>query len=107
MEVSAIRDAEGEIDKFRGAVVFVIDPCAEHEIQTFGLSELYGLTKSELEVSRHMIAGRTCPEIADARHVSPETVKSQIRSTLAKTRSRNRAEFLRRVFSMNPPIDPG
>lgn len=105
IEISPVRDADAEIGGFRGAVLHVVDPCAEHRAEVFGLKELYDLTAAEAGVAEHFMAGRTYAEIAQIRNVSPETVKTQVRSLLSKTKSRNRAGFLMRIFSINPPID--
>lgn len=50
-----------------------------------------GLTARELEVLRHLSAGRTNQEIADALFVSAKTVENHVSHILAKTASSNRA----------------
>ena len=105
-DVSPIRDTFGEIDgSFKGAIVNIVDPDYNHQANVYGLQELYGLTKAESLVANIFLKGKSYSDIADIRNVSPETVKSQVRSILSKTSSRNRTEFIHCVLSINPPID--
>jgi len=51
-----------------------------------------GLTAREIDVLRHLAAGRTNREIADALFLSPATVNIHVTHILAKTDSANRTE---------------
>jgi DNA-binding CsgD family transcriptional regulator len=51
-----------------------------------------------------IVQGMTLQEIADGRGVSVDTVKSQVRAIYTKTRTRNRAELVRRALSVSPPL---
>jgi DNA-binding CsgD family transcriptional regulator len=51
------------------------------------------LTRRELEVAKHVIAGKTNPEIADALFVSRKTVEQHVSNLLVKTGARNRTEL--------------
>jgi len=57
--------------------------------------EAFGLTEAEVEVLRALVEGAGIAEIAGNRGRSRETVKSQIRSILAKTETRAQAELIR------------
>ncbi len=57
--------------------------------------EAFGLTEAEVEVLRALVEGAGIAEIAAMRGRSRETVKSQIRSILAKTETRAQAELVR------------
>jgi len=62
----------------------------------------YGLTPRELEILRHVMAGRTYGEIARALVVSEKTVSSHISNMLRKTGAANRvdlAQLARRLSS--------
>jgi DNA-binding CsgD family transcriptional regulator len=105
MEISPLRDITRELDDFlNGALVTIIDPEEQTNINTDGLKELYGLTDSESIVADMAVSGRTNQSIADERGVSPETVKKQLESILIKTNSTNRTALVRRVLSVNLPV---
>jgi DNA-binding NarL/FixJ family response regulator len=55
------------------------------------------LTPREREVLRHVIAGRTYAEIADALVVSEKTISSHISNLLRKTGTANRYELADRA----------
>ena len=105
MEIAPLRDVTRELDDFlNGALVTIIDPEEQININTAGLKELYNLTDSESIVADMAVSGRTNQSIADERGVSPETVKKQLESILTKTNSINRTALVRRVLSVNLPV---
>lgn len=57
------------------------------------------LTPREYEVLRHVARGETNLEIAEALHLSPNTVKSYLQTTLQKLGARNRVEAIARARS--------
>nr|WP_228508588.1 LuxR C-terminal-related transcriptional regulator [Herbiconiux sp. VKM Ac-1786] len=67
--------------------------------RAFIAGELSGirLTPRELEVARHLSTGAALPDIAAALSVSPNTVKSQVRSLYRKLGVTSRAEAVSRL----------
>lgn len=105
IEVSPLRDGDDELnERFAGAMITIIDPSDPPKISVEGAAVLYNLTEAETSVSKHLIAGKTNPEIAEIRGVSAETVRNQVRGIHLKLDVRNRAELIRKVTSVSPPI---
>ncbi len=106
IEIAPLRDSIGELERgLAGALVFIIDPENQSAISTERLSRLVAFTDAECEVCRHMIAGLSALEIAEARGVSEGTVKSQFKSIYAKTGVHRRADLLRLALAVDPPIE--
>jgi len=106
VEIAPIRDRD-EIDgHFKGALVFVIDPTKTDVVSTEGLQQLYGLTPSESEICKLVAEGLETDEVADARNLTRETVRTYIKQILQKTGVKNRAQLVRRALNVNLPIDP-
>jgi len=59
------------------------------------LSELFGLSAAEAAVANSLLGGRTAEDVAHARNVSLDTVRSQIRTVLRKTDAANLRDFER------------
>ncbi|GAB7524173.1 helix-turn-helix transcriptional regulator [Paraburkholderia sp. 2C] len=59
------------------------------------LIDLFGLTRSEAEVAVVLAGGVTAEEVARARHVALDTVRSQIRAILRKTGASGLRDFER------------
>jgi DNA-binding CsgD family transcriptional regulator len=64
----------------------------------------YRLTAAEQRLVDFVLRGLTNKEIALELDVSPETIKSQLRSMFEKCGCRNRVSFVWRVFQFAPPI---
>ena len=62
--------------------------------------ERAGLTRRELEVLRHVAAGRTNREIARELYLSRRTVDMHVRNTLAKLDCRSRGEATHRALEL-------
>jgi pimeloyl-ACP methyl ester carboxylesterase/DNA-binding CsgD family transcriptional regulator len=60
----------------------------------------FALTKSELEIVRGVTLGQALREIAEARGRSTETVRTQMRSILAKTETHSQAELVRAMVGL-------
>lgn len=106
MQVAPLNEPKGEIGfAIHGALVFVIDPENRSVISTEGMELLYGLTEAEAAICRLMIDGHATNAMADIRNVSPETIKSQIKSIMAKTGSRHRSDIIRQALTVNLPVD--
>jgi len=77
------------------------------------LSEVYGLTEKELQVTGQLVRGLSIKEISDESSVSPHTIRSQVKSILRKTDTSRQAELVSLVFNgmgafVNsiPEVDP-
>ncbi|MBX2879444.1 MAG: LuxR C-terminal-related transcriptional regulator [Granulosicoccus sp.] len=88
-----------------GLMVIMIDPEHKKIVRTNGMSQMFGLSNAEDAVCGLLIEGYSTSEIAEARNVSPVTVKNQVQSLLAKTGNRNRSDLIRQALSINLPID--
>jgi DNA-binding CsgD family transcriptional regulator len=64
------------------------------------LSELFNLSKAEAEVSSLILGGAKAEDVARARHVSLDTVRSQIRTVLGKAEAQNLRDFERIAASL-------
>ncbi len=106
IEISPVRDSNGEIDsRFKGALISVIDPDNRDFVSTRGLQKLYELTDTEISVVELLVGGRSLPEIADIRGVSPETVKTQQKSIFRKTGAASRTDLIRLALTVNLPVE--
>jgi len=63
-------------------------------IPNLWLSQLFGLTPAESSVTNWLVSGRTIDEYAQDRGVSPATVRSQLKTVLAKTGMSRQAQLV-------------
>jgi pimeloyl-ACP methyl ester carboxylesterase/DNA-binding CsgD family transcriptional regulator len=64
------------------------------------VQEAFGLTAAEAEIVRGITLGQPLRDIAEARGRSLETVRTQVRSVLAKTETHSQAELVRVVLGL-------
>lgn len=64
------------------------------------VQEAFGLTMAEVEIVRSIALGLPVKDIAEARGRSPETVRTQVRSILAKTETHSQSELVRVVLGL-------
>ncbi|MDT8855313.1 helix-turn-helix transcriptional regulator [Paracoccaceae bacterium Fryx2] len=64
------------------------------------VQEAFGLTAAEVEIVRGLTLGLPLRDIAAARGRSVETVRTQVRSVLAKTETHGQAELMRVVMGL-------
>lgn len=103
--VSPLRDSNEELEpQFSGSLIYIIDPDQTAEFSTDGLSRIFALSAAETKVCDALIHGGTVKVIADQRGVSPETVRSQVRSIYSKTGVSSRTGLIRLALLINPPI---
>ncbi|WP_299614768.1 helix-turn-helix transcriptional regulator [Pelagibius sp.] len=106
ISVSPLCDVGYELEPgFAGALVAIIDPTDAASISTAGMGEIYRLTATEQEVCRLLAEGWKTHDIAELRSLQLETVRSYVKSILAKTRTHNRANLVRLAMLLNPPIE--
>jgi len=84
-----------------GFVVRLLEPHWEQTRQTDHVALLYGLSPMEQEVLMLLSCGLTGPEVARLRGVSKETLRSQLKSLLHKTRCGNQNELLNLLFNLS------
>src|SRR3989338_3669159 len=64
------------------------------------VQEAFGLTAAEVEIVRGITLGLPVKDIAEARGRSAETVRTQLRSILAKTETHSQSELVRVVLGL-------
>jgi DNA-binding CsgD family transcriptional regulator len=84
------------------AAILVIDSESAIEPDLAILRELFALTPAEARVTGRLVLGRSVEEIASESGVSVETVRSQVRSILAKTNTGRQGELISLVLRMAP-----
>ena len=84
------------------ALLTLIDPAAPCEPRLGRLCALHALSGAESEVLGLMVAGLTNRQIAAARHVGSETVRTQVTSVLRKLGISRRSELFRKVAATSP-----
>lgn len=94
LQISPIRNAVIETPQRISAVVFVTDPARrrpQHEL----LRTFYRLTPAEIRVALLLVDGQSPQLIAESVGVTPNTVRTQIKSVYSKTGVRRQAELVR------------
>jgi DNA-binding CsgD family transcriptional regulator len=105
LDVAPLRDSLAELDRaMEGALITIIDPDRVPYLRIDRFVALYGLTAAEADVCRLILQGFNVDEIAEQRSTSPATAKNQVASVLAKTDVRRRAELIRLVVRVLPPV---
>lgn len=106
LEIIPLRDSKAEIERdFTGAMVAIIDPDKPRLFDASILGKAYRLTQAEQDVCKLMVEGLMVVDIAEARNVAPDTVKTQIKSIYSKINASSRTELIRLILSACPPID--
>ncbi len=68
------------------------------------LGEVFSLSAAELGVVQALVEGNDAKSISSARGTSIETVRTQIRNILGKTKSRSQTELIRLVLTMRDVV---
>ncbi|WP_131114544.1 helix-turn-helix transcriptional regulator [Lichenihabitans psoromatis] len=76
------------------ALALLIDPDETSDVSVPMLSGAFGLTKSEIELSRNLYSGRSLKEIAKLRQTSIATLRAQLRAVFLKTSTKRQAELV-------------
>lgn len=87
-----------------GSLFTILDGSLSNRLDPRLLKQAFDLTDAETRILPSLLSGRTNTEIATELDVSPETIKSQVSSILAKTGSKNRLLLLWRMFQWAPPV---
>ena len=76
------------------AVLMIVDPDAFHAPQMPDLRQMFALTTSEVAIAVALTNGHEVEEIARTRHVSPGTLRVQLKSIFLKTGVRRQSELI-------------
>jgi len=93
LHVVPIRRAAGDIFTHATALLVVTEVAAPSAPLRQVLTGLFDLTAAEVHVARAVATGASVEEIARSRGVSRETVRTQLKSVLAKTGTRRQTEL--------------
>lgn len=105
IEVAPLRDYDQELESnLHGALVSIIDPENSAPFSPQKVAIAYNLTSAESEVCALLVEGRSNLDIADIRNVSPETIKTQVKSVFSKTNCQRRSDLIRLVLKTTPAI---
>lgn len=63
------------------------------------MSDLYGLTNKELQITEQLVRGLSIKEISKEASISDHTVRSHVKSVLRKTRTSRQAELVSLVYN--------
>jgi DNA-binding CsgD family transcriptional regulator len=85
---------DGAPGQGRAAVaIFVCERSSSSSLSDRELQTLYGLTPAEARVARLLASGRSVAAIARELRVSPNTVRTQLKATFAKTDTCQQSEL--------------
>jgi len=81
------------------SVAFLADPETGHVSTTDVLEQLYALTPAEAELVQLLAQGRSLEQVATARSVTMNTVRSQLKQVFTKTDTNRQGELVRLVLT--------
>lgn len=106
--VISLRDSPetSDADRERGTCLIVLTRPADSKSQTWNrLTEGFGLSAAESSVLYALMSGQSPDEIAAARGVSMNTVRSQIRKLLDKTSATSLSDLIRQTIMICTQIE--
>jgi DNA-binding CsgD family transcriptional regulator/PAS domain-containing protein len=98
--VSRCTSFSPELPFAAAVIVLIADPDYPPSVSTAALALGYALTPAEIEVTLAVAAGLSLSEIADARRVSIETVRAQLKTAMAKCGARRQSDLVRLVTTL-------
>jgi len=105
IEVAPLRDHAAELEtNLQCAIITIVDPENTNHIDIEKVAQAYHLTQTEAVVCEYLVRGWSTRQIADERSVSPETVKTQVKSIMAKTDCAHRSAIIRLALKASPPV---
>lgn len=87
------------LDHAPGAALLLADPDGNPDSMEGLLARLFGLSPAESGLAAALAGGESVNDYAEARGVSLNTVRTQLKQALAKTGARRQAELVRLVLS--------
>ena len=82
-----------------GAALFISDPHAPPEIDRDTLAALYALTPAESKLVALLTRGLTLDAIAERSHVSPHTLRTQLKQVFRKTGTARQSELIKLILT--------
>lgn len=76
------------------AVLFLLDTDNPPDIPIEAFRKLFSLTRAEARVSKALVKGLSVQEVAECFKVSPNTIRTQVKSILRKCNVRSQSELL-------------
>ncbi|SMX31956.1 helix-turn-helix transcriptional regulator [Actibacterium lipolyticum] len=105
LDICPVSDSKAELEKgLDGALITIIDPERIPYLRLNRFTELYGLTLAETDVCRWIADGASISEIAERRNTTRTTAKNQVSTVLSKTGASSRAELIRVILRVLPPV---
>ena len=96
-----LHDADPSLRDARGLVLIVVqDLVARTPPNLAVLCDIFGLTRSEAAVAAGLVGGASAEDVATARHVSLETVRTQVRAILRKSEATNLRDLERMLAQL-------
>ena len=106
LEVAPLSDYSAELEPhLRGALVTIIDPSNSQPFSVDKAAKAYGMTAAEAKICKLLVEGNSTNMMAEKRDVSPETIKTQVKSVLNKTACNRRSDLIRLILKTTPPIE--
>lgn len=103
--VHALIDGLGEVAPgFGCALCFIVDPTRATPLSVDGLALAGRLSAAEADVCARILVGASAAEIAAARGVSTETIRTQRRRVMAKLGVRTRLDLIRLAVLLQAPL---
>ncbi len=102
ISLSALRPAEtlGAFGPLPLAMLVLHDGTQTAQCDPFVIQELFDLTPAEADVGTLLSLGSSLEEIAGLRHVALSTVRSQLRTLMAKTGTERQSDLVRRLLTL-------
>lgn len=104
MTISAARDLSSW-RHIAAVLVLITDPERSPEGSMSALARDYDLTAAEIDVTLALAQGLSIAETADRRHVSVETVRSQVKTAMSKCGARRQSDLVRLVSTLSTVRD--
>ena len=79
--------------------IFLHDPDAEFEIDSFQLAALFDLSYAEARVTALLATGKSLAAIAEHLHLSIHTVRTELKAVFRKTATGSQAELVKLVLT--------
>ena len=90
----------------RGTALFISDPHTPPAVARDTLTALYGLTPAEAKLVALLARGLTLDAIAERAHVSPHTLRTQLKQVFRKTGTSRQSELLKLILTGPAVIAP-
>jgi DNA-binding CsgD family transcriptional regulator len=89
------------------AMLVIVDPDANRDVQSELLAQLYHLTPAELRVALALAKGMDTKEIAELHGVSLNTVRGQLKALMGKTDTHRQSELVALLIKASMAPLPG